>query len=333
MTHRKRSKRSLESQEDEVRLWNGRPIKSLHMRDLRLELKYYKLPTKGNRHESVERLSNHVKNLLTFQTLPDEIVLKILKMTLSSDQDHDNIVKISKLSSKFNRIARDTSLWRGAVGLTLNRVDGKTWEDKNFLGEGVTNLTLSDYNGYFDLYKEDLDTMAEECPKLVSLTLRNIAVRSWSSLYFGVKDLRICNPYPIQEMFEGVKLDMIFPQIESFRFDVGKNTSSQPSFRQTIWLPDMTECQNLQKVCIRMVVNAGPPQHAFRFKIPSELEETGPFPKGLKILEIHGSIYNFTREEIRAKKGPDCKVSLQGPVTEHSNRVRDTDWYSKSLWM
>ena len=318
-------KRSLKSQDDDVRLWNGKPVRSLHPFDLKLELKYYKLLAKGEKvkvSEQRNRLSNHLRSLLTFQTLPDEIVLKIIKMTVSHSSDRDKVIQISKLSSRFNRIARDTSLWRGAVGLSLNRVDDKTLKDLNFLGEGVTNLTLSEryWNKYIHLDNEDLNTIAENCPNLVSLTLRHIAVKSWPSLDFGVKNLRICcNPYYI-DMFEGAKLDLIFPQMELFRFDAVKNNTAPARLKDAIWLPNMTACQNLQKVYIRTVVNAGLPKHAFKFKIPSELEETGPFPQGLKILEIHGSILNFTGEEIRANKGPDCKVLLHGP-----------DWYSKCL--
>ena len=326
-------KRSLKSQDDDVLLWNGKPVRSLHPFDLKLELKYYKLLAKGEKvkvSEQRNRLSDHLRSLLTFQTLPDEIVLKIIKMTVSHSSDRDKVIQISKLSSRFNRIARDTSLWRGAVGLALNRhsphkfwkqlpVGGAPW--KQFLGEGVTSLTLWNSgihsSDFAHLYGEDIATIAGNCPNLASLTLHDMAVpvNSWPTQALGLKNLRINTGSQIfvrtNDMFEDVKLDLIFPKLESFIFSVPKHGTAKPLLKDTILLPDMTACKNLQEVHIAMIANWG---HAYKFKIPSELEDTGPFPRCLKMLRLHGNICNYPEETIRINRGPDCKVILQDPL-------------------
>ena len=112
-------------------------------------------------------------------------------------------------------------------------------------------------------------------------------------------------------MFEDVKLGLIFPKLESFIFSVAKHGTAKPLLKDTILLPDMTACKNLQEVHIAMIANWG---HAYKFKIPSELEDTGPFPRCLKMLRLHGSIFNYTEETIRINRGSDCKVILQDPL-------------------
>ena len=80
-------KRSIECQDNDLKD-NWRPIRSLHECDLftlnecdlAWQLKFWKLPTNGEKQDLVDRLGNHIKNLRTFETLPDKIILKIFKM-------------------------------------------------------------------------------------------------------------------------------------------------------------------------------------------------------------------------------------------------------------
>ena len=292
-----------------------------------------KLLTKGEKigiGEQRNRLSNHLRNLLTFETLPDEIVVKIIKMTVSHGCDRDKVLEISKLSSRFNRIARDKSLWRGAVGLSLNLnrynpdLFGKALRNgveisKHFLGEGVTSLTLWNsgvHASYFAyLYGEDIATIAGNCPNMASLTLLGIVVpeNSWAAqaISWGLKHLKMnTDSQWTNDMFEDVKLDLIFPKLESFIFSAAKYHLAKPLKKHTILLPDLTACKNLQEVHIAMIVN-GP---GYKFRIPSELEGTGPFPRCLKMLRLHGSICNYPEETILINRGPDCKVILQDPL-------------------
>ena len=41
------------------------------------------LATNGKKQELVDRLNNHLKNLPSFDTLPEEVVLKIMKMVIA----------------------------------------------------------------------------------------------------------------------------------------------------------------------------------------------------------------------------------------------------------
>lgn len=312
------SKRSREPQEDDIQV-NGKPIRSLHVFDLKMELKRWGLSKKGKKQELVDRLSHHLSHHPgtpsphhhMFDTLPDEIVLKIVKMATKTNNTHDKIInQISRVSSRFNRIAKDGSLWKGKV-ILVHRQFGHTMD---FLSDGITELILANVL----LHKQGITLMGRNCPSLISLQLVHTTIDSWPShsISWGLKKLRIRQNISWNDnTFENinVKLDLIFPKLESLRFDTVKAFSATYR-RSNIWLPNMADCRSLQEVHMEMIVKAGPLRHAVKFEIPADLEDTGPFPQGLEKLKLYGSIWNYPEEKIRENKGPHCKLILRGPV-------------------
>ena len=79
---------------------------------------YDRMPNDPKKRDYVDWLANY-KWLLEgspFDKLPDELVLKIVKMASREKWNRDFIVaSISHVNRRFNRIARDTSLWKGSI--------------------------------------------------------------------------------------------------------------------------------------------------------------------------------------------------------------------------
>ena len=122
-------KRKLKTKEDEVHV-DGWPISCLHVFQIRSELRKCGLSSIGKKQELVERLSLHCKRPDPFKSLPDELVLTIVKMASAFTPRERDIPKfrrgaynhtfiIGSLSkvSRFNRIARDRSLWGDWVAI------------------------------------------------------------------------------------------------------------------------------------------------------------------------------------------------------------------------
>ena len=188
----KMPKRKLKTQENEVQI-DGWPISSLRVFQIRTELRKCGLSSGGKKQDMVERLSLHRKKPDPFNSLPDELVLKIVKMaTAFSKKDrkarwqyargaynHTYIIAaISRVSSRFNRIARDQALWSDRVALNLIDLPSELKMDfqeivnkavKSFLGSRVSELVI-----YGDittkLSKYQRKTIAVNCPDLGSLT-------------------------------------------------------------------------------------------------------------------------------------------------------------------
>ena len=160
-------RRRIESQEDEVEI-DGWPISSLQVFQIRMELRKCGLPSsKGKKQELVDRLRLHLQNPDPFNSLPDELVLKIIQMaTVFSKKErsvpiyrrgvynHTRIIGVmGRVSSRFNRIAWDQSMWRGQISLNMfDNVGSKIGFQeivneaiKSFLGKDVSDLHICSY--------------------------------------------------------------------------------------------------------------------------------------------------------------------------------------------
>merc|ERR1712027_301530 len=64
-----------------------------------------------------------LRGLDPFLMLPDELVLMIIKRAVDSDNTGHTIIVdvISNISARFNRLAKDKSLWQGRVNIKIGR--------------------------------------------------------------------------------------------------------------------------------------------------------------------------------------------------------------------
>ena len=189
-------KRKFETEEAEIEI-DGRPINSLKVTQLRKELGKCGLPSKGKKQELVEKLSLHRKKPDPFNSLPDELVLKVVKMAVAFSQkessppilkrgvyNHTYIIgAISRVSSRFKRIARDQSLWSEMVVLDsfdisyAFKLDWRQWQEivndavEFFLGNRVSDLVIRHPYLITELSIRQIESIAANCPNLNSLAI------------------------------------------------------------------------------------------------------------------------------------------------------------------
>ena len=90
--------------------------------------------------------------MASFNSLPDELILKIVKMAANQSPyfgcgrkyDQDFLVDVlCKVSGQFKRVATDSSLWKGCVNIWMS--NGMAWEGKDrFVVEECVNFGTRD---------------------------------------------------------------------------------------------------------------------------------------------------------------------------------------------
>lgn len=198
---------SIDADED-----NETPTQVIRMSDLKIELDISSPPKKKQRADSSLQHSS------PFTSIPDELVLKIMKFfangsSLHTDEDatYSNVMNpVARVSTRFNRIAKDRSLWMGRVlfdfykdrqrpvnwvGVTVHRVTlrsynygGIRFQDiidyavKFCLNDGVEILELIDgKNSSLSstvLSQDQVTTIAGKCPNLKTLLLCHMSIES-----------------------------------------------------------------------------------------------------------------------------------------------------------
>ena len=112
-----------------------------------------------------------------FDSLPDELVLKIFQFVIADVEEarrsdfienvetpHNFLSNtISKVSTRFGKISKDKSLWKGRViisgdWLHVNRVV------RNYLNDGTTFITILNSDR---LWLQDLCALARKCPNMM----------------------------------------------------------------------------------------------------------------------------------------------------------------------
>ena len=224
-----------------------------------------------------------------FDRLPDEMVLKIIKMAVDGfgnekqplcqprtcrhtfhlhQQKYEFLINtIAKISGRFKRIATDKTLWANwNGGVAINEYRKKELEDLlEILGTFCRSLAAT--INFIGLSSKDIVTMADKCPKLEHLNLGIPKILSWPkqgscrfasliTMFISIED-QICSD---------VQLHLFMPNIEIIEFH-GKS----------LWenlLPDMSHCERLRVVYL---YGAGA-LYTFPGKIP--------FPQDLRELRV-----------------------------------------------
>ena len=200
-------------------------LMALKVVDLRQELGVFGLTKSGGKADLVDRLAHH-KWLLEggspFDWLPDEVMLKIVKMASwkrsettickggqrwFSRYDHDFILRsISLVSARFNRIAGDGSMWKDVVTI-------ESWMFMHydvfmsnlvlrFLNDGTTKLLMTTRNFPFQLIApHKIASIASKCPNLEILETSGGSIHSLDveEIYNGcvptISVIRDLSPY------------------------------------------------------------------------------------------------------------------------------------------
>jgi len=216
-----------------------------------------------------------LRGLNPFLMLPDELVLMIIKRAADlDDTGHAIIVDvISNISARFNRLAKDKSLWQGRVNIKIGQAYDSSREKKqklkkviqSFLGAGIKSLYLiSDKFDKPKLTAEDMIAMAVKCPNLKMLHIRGFKMETlpalenpWNLEHISFEDMDI-NP----GAFNDTEIHVSLPKLRVFEmrymcydhpgyytYDAFHMCYYDPEYnRQEV--PDMRKCKELEEVCI-----------------------------------------------------------------------------------
>ena len=224
--------------------------------DFREELGRLGLLKWGRKRDLIERLTPHrlQSEGSPFDSLPDELVLKIVKMTMCCRQttifkrrlfsaphyDHHFILDtISILSARFNRIAHDRSLWRGRISIDLSKMK----KSIEFLNEDTKQFIVGfNKEGNDELTPQMITDISRKCPNLEALKLHQVKVRSWPNLNtpWLLKKLTLVETgIDKNDLFKGKKLHLMLPKLE-FLF-VYLNTGEEMTVPQISMFKSLSE--------------------------------------------------------------------------------------------
>ena len=246
-----------------------------------------------------------------FDLLPDEIVMKIIYMTLGGcgKQKHNCLAKtIAMISTRFQNLAADKSMWRGIVSV---KGDASKLQlvINHFLNDEVKELKLTQSYGptwYKALPKReetptDIKSVAEKCPNIEKLTLTNFNLLgcSWpTSIWASLKELTISGIVG-DECFKGIDLHASIPNLEYFQIPVWAN-ELKPC---RLFLPDMSSCARLEEVYF-----GSSPNTRTDYTLQSESGNI-PFPKTLKKLGGEWSRILSWDKTLLIKHFYSCEIS------------------------
>ena len=303
-------------------------LNRLRINELRRELCSAGLPEAGKKRDLVDRLIPHRLEVLgsPFDLLPDEIVLKILKLSAWSEFDrhhwnywgeyspalnYDFIIwNLCMVSARFNRVTRDPSVWKDCTQLRpdvgiLGRVT------KWFLHAGLVDIRVGgdywvedygypwhqpppDYPGKPTITEDHLAAIASKCPNLKRFEVGKVNIDTWPAVCMpALEELYMLGPGCGRTMFKNTQLHLVLPRL--------KTLLVQMHHYQRMWLPDMTKSIHLRDVRLR----------GGTFHAQSYLEGAVPFPRTLEKLTCMSQSLGLTNQKIMEHfEDSDCDLSL-----------------------
>ena len=230
-----------------------------------------------------------------FESLPPEMIIKILKMAMSSGfacnkHQHNFLVDIvAEVSKKFRDVAAIKSLWAGDIFLWGGEAKIKK-VIANHLNDRVSGLELEGElergNSDVTITTDILPRLSAKCPKLRTLTLSNLILQgpwpTFAAPWTSLKKLEIREGPMVSVLFVDVQIHRDLPNLEEFAW-----VCSGPLFRPRSvpeeskeWLKrmqedddfyeprrlDLSRCENLRsirlchKICPRVTTGFSLPR-------------------------------------------------------------------------
>ena len=290
---------------------------------LKFQLHMLGLPQTGRKRELVDRLTPNKVTLLgsPLDRLPDELVLKILKLAACSGRQMWNywgeypvaynydfiIYNLCMVSARFNRITRDPSFWencdqlRPDVGI-LGRVT------KWFLHAGMTDIRISgdywvtlgsksayDWPGDPTITGDHIAAIATKCPNLKRFEAGKVNIETWPAICMpALEELKMLGPGCGAGMFRNMQLHLVLPRLEVFLVRL--------KHYQRMWVPDLTKSFQLREVYLQ----------GGTFHVQPYLEGTVPFPRTLEKLTCMALSLDLTNHQIEEHfEDSDCELWLK----------------------
>ena len=202
--------------------------------------------------------------------LPDELVLMIIKRAVDLDDTGHTIILdvIPYISARFNRLAKDKSLWHGSVNINIGPAHYSVGQKerklrmviRNHLSAGVKSLSLKtdkhkpERKPFFrsevgkpkpelpkpKLTAKDMIAMAVKCPNLKKLHLNWFELESLPALEnpWNLENMSLDNIDINPGAFNDTEIHDILPKLGVFEMrDINRED-----------LPDMRKCHEIHRV-------------------------------------------------------------------------------------
>ena len=230
----------------------------------------------------------------TFDSLPDELVLKIVKLAAQNEcrislrgfhEPHEHtflMIIIGKICVRFRNIAADKSLWKGIVSIGDVSEEEIATLVTDFLCKEtevlrILNLRQKIIDGRrvpVDgeiIRPETIRALCEKCTDMTALRLHGLRIEEWPSSpchpLDSLQDLVLNKLQLHRDLFGRAQFHDWFPSLKSVILD-----RCEPIGGESITLPDVSECKFLEEFEIR---NGN-------YRFPTDLDEKVPLPPWLK---------------------------------------------------
>ena len=140
--------------------------------------------------------TSNIASLTDINSLPDELILKIVKLSAASEgrdrgaiYEHNLILSvISKISMRFRRISADLSLWKGSIAIRVPQWD-VSFTINQCIHRGTTFLKVRTAMGE-DISNAEIMNIYRKCKNLEGLDLL-ISRDTWPALPSPWRSLRV----------------------------------------------------------------------------------------------------------------------------------------------
>ena len=195
----------------------------------------------------------------TLTSLPDKILIKIVKMAASLSEtryilefpekvpfsyeyDHDFLIEVvAKISKRFAKIAAHPELWKGNVFIYRSTVKIEDLVE-DYLCVGTKGLWVCKLRSQMKpLSSAAISALAKKCPDLGQFSMM-ASVRKWPNLTQPWKSIE--HFYNLHWRCDDVELHRSLPNLKSISFEGGPR--SDPTI-----LPDMGGCDKLEWVQLK----------------------------------------------------------------------------------
>ena len=232
----------------------------------------------------------------TFDSLPDELLLKIVKLAAQTKSSRDAYKYdykylfsiVSKISIRFRNIARDKSFW-GEYILMCNRPGYSQLPDlseedvatllRDFMCEEskllkLKNLRRKLVDGRWTpvdgeiIRPETVCALSNKSPNMIDLHLSGFRFECWPhSTWNSLESLLLGGSQLQSDFLLNAQLHQCLPNLKFLVLDRCESFGEEP-----IILPDVSECKSLYLFEIRNGI----------YRFPTDLDEKVPFPQSLK---------------------------------------------------
>ena len=274
-------------------------------------------------------MARSLENFSPFSLLPDELVLKIIEMSVATGHkckpydEVDLIHTIGKVSKRFQRIVSTKSLWKGDVNILLTMDDPKDQQLKQLevLHNDIENLQLEtdfltdkpirhDMRIIRNTLSEDhFQIVAQRCTKLKRFELVFEIIRRWPILespWSGLSELILSYIQVKEDDAFVLDFHVHFPNLS--KIEMSSCGYYHNGVREPLKMPNFISCQKLKTIKFRICF----------LNFPENID--CPFPSELRMFTTIDTVFANLNFNIVKINTPHC-------VHDHTRMVDVNNYF------